>query len=48
VWQSAEQFDQFVQTRLMPGVKQIGIQGEPRVEIYPTHRIFTPAYTAKQ
>jgi hypothetical protein len=31
----------------MPGVKQLDIPGEPAVEIYPTHRIFTPGYTPK-
>jgi hypothetical protein len=44
VWDSAEQFNAFVNDRLMPGVKQIGIQGEPKVEIYPVHAIFAPAY----
>ena len=47
VWDSAEQFQQFVEQRLMPGVKQVGIQGEPKVEIYPAHAIFTPGYTPK-
>ena len=47
IWESAEQFQQFVDQRLMPGVKQVGIQGEPQVEIYPTHRIFAPAYAGK-
>jgi len=48
VWESAEQFQQFVEQRLTPGVKQVGIQGEPKVEIYPAHRIFTPGYTPKR
>jgi hypothetical protein len=47
VWQSAERFQAFVEQRLMPGVAQVGIQGEPKVEIRPAHAIFTPAYTAK-
>jgi len=47
IWESAEQFQQFVDQRLMPGVKQVGIQGDPQVEIYPTHRIFAPAYAGK-
>jgi len=46
IWESAEQFQQFVDQRLMPGVKQVGIQGEPQVEIYPAHRTFAPAYAA--
>lgn len=44
VWESAEDFQRFVETRLMPGVQQLGIQGEPQVEIYPVHRLFTPAF----
>jgi hypothetical protein len=48
VWESAEHFQQFVAQRLMPGVKQLGIAGEPQVEIYPTHRVFTPGYTPKR
>jgi hypothetical protein len=44
VWESAEEFNNFVKTRLMPGVQQLGIAAEPAVEIYPTHTIFAPAY----
>jgi hypothetical protein len=48
VWESAEQFQQFAEQRLMPGVQQVGIQGEPKVEIYPAYSIFAPGYTAKR
>ena len=44
VWESAETFQSFVEKRLMPAVQQAGIQGEPRVQIYPVHNVFTPAY----
>lgn len=44
VWETAEQFQQFVEQRLMPGVKALGLPGEPRVEVYPAHRINAPAY----
>lgn len=44
IWESAEAFQTFVQTRLMPGAQQAGLQGEPRVEIYPMHALFTPAF----
>jgi hypothetical protein len=44
VWESAEAFQTFVDTRLMPGVQQIGIQGQPRVELFPVHRLFAPAF----
>ena len=44
VWESAEAFDAFVRDRLMPGVKKLGIPGEPQVEILPAHAVFAPAY----
>lgn len=37
VWESAEAFNAFVETRLMPGVAQVGIQGQPEVEVLPVH-----------
>ncbi len=42
LWDSAEQFQQFVQERLNPATQRIGIQGEPRVEFAPAHAIFAP------
>ena len=45
VWESADAFQAFVADRLMPGVQQLGIPGQPRVEIYPVHALFTPAFT---
>jgi hypothetical protein len=44
VWERAEDFQAFVEQRLMPGVQQAGIQGEPRVEILPAHNVFAPGY----
>jgi hypothetical protein len=44
VWASADAFQSFVEKRLMPAVKQAGVQGEPKVQIYPVHNTFTPAY----
>jgi hypothetical protein len=43
VWDSAEDFQRFVDERLMPGVQQVGIAGEPKVEIFPNHALFLPA-----
>ena len=40
VWESAEHFNQFVESRLMPGVQEIGIQGQPDVEFYPVQNVF--------
>jgi hypothetical protein len=42
VWESADQFNAFVRDRLMPGIKELGISGEPRIELIPTHAIFAP------
>lgn len=44
VWETAEHFRRFVDERLMPGVKQLGIGGEPEVQITPAHAVFAPAY----
>jgi predicted ester cyclase len=44
VWETAEDFDHFIGTRLMPGVHKVGVLGEPAVEIHPAHAIWAPAY----
>ncbi|MCC6790502.1 MAG: hypothetical protein IT336_02395 [Thermomicrobiales bacterium] len=44
VWESIEQFNDFVVNRLNPGVAQIGDFGEPQVEIIPVHAVFAPAF----
>jgi hypothetical protein len=40
VWDSAEQFQAFVETALMPGVAKVGVAGEPVVTIVPAHRVY--------
>ena len=40
VWDSAEQFQAFVESRLMPGVQEVGIEGEPEIEIFPAQNVF--------
>jgi hypothetical protein len=42
LWDSAQQFQRFVETRLMPGVAKVGIKGQPKVELSEAHAIFTP------
>jgi hypothetical protein len=42
VWESAEAFQTFVDGRLMPGVAKAGLAGEPHVEVYPLHDLYTP------
>ena len=40
VWDSPEHFQRFAEERLMPVVKEIGIEGEPEVAFYPVQAIF--------
>jgi hypothetical protein len=42
VWASGREFEAFVQGRLMPGVKKLGIPGEPKVELFEAYRTFAP------
>jgi len=42
VWESAEDFNRFVETRLSAGVQKAGITSQPRVEIAPLHALFNP------
>ena len=34
--------ERFVEERLMPGVQEIGIQGQPEVRFYPVQNLFNP------
>ena|SRR6185436_11678277 len=40
IWESADDFNDFVQNRLMPGVMQVGVPGQPQVETFPIHAIY--------
>ena len=42
VWESSDDCNNFLHSRLMPEVKKLGIPGEPKVEMRPLHAIFTP------
>jgi hypothetical protein len=42
VWESEDHFNRFVEERLMPGIQQVGIEGQPEVEFFPVHAIFDP------
>jgi hypothetical protein len=44
LWESAEAFQTFVDTRLMPAVQAEGIETEPEVRIFEVHATFTPAF----
>ena len=42
LWESADDFNNFVNDRLMPEVVKAGLEGQPQVEIYPLHDVFAP------
>jgi hypothetical protein len=44
LWETAEDFGRFTELRLMPGVQKIGLKGQPKVEIFPAHALWTPGY----
>ena len=44
IWESPEQSQAFVDSRLMPGIAEAGgIEGEPNVTFTPIHRYFNAA-----
>ena len=42
VWQSPDHVMRFMEDRLLPAVKQMGIRSMPRVDQYPVHSILKP------
>ena len=44
LWDSPGQFQAFVDDRLNPGVQEVGIEGEPEVEMSDAYAVFAPAY----
>jgi hypothetical protein len=45
VWESAEDFERFVETRLMPCFTSLGVTTQPEVTIRPAHGIWAPGYS---
>ena len=43
VWETAEDFQRFVDDRLMPAVRRAGLETQPEVEVLPTHAVFDTA-----
>ena len=43
VWESSDTFDAFFKQRLMPGIQQIGLQGQPVMKWFDAHAYFNPA-----
>jgi hypothetical protein len=39
LWESAEDFQAFLETWVMPRAKEAGIQGKPRIRIHPVHNL---------
>lgn len=44
LWESAEAFQAFFEARIMPAVQQVGMTGQPEVELITAHATFTPAF----
>jgi hypothetical protein len=42
LWDSREDFQRFVEQRLMPGVQRAGIQTQPNVELSDAYAVFAP------
>jgi hypothetical protein len=45
VWESADDFNAFVQNHLMSAAKEAEVEGQPHVEIFPLHATLAPAFT---
>jgi hypothetical protein len=45
IWDSEEQFMTFVQTRIMPAVAQVGLDGRPDMIVTSTHDLFSNVTT---
>ena len=45
IWESADDFNNFVEKRLMPGVAHAGITSQPQVETFPVHAVYVPDAT---
>jgi hypothetical protein len=41
-WETEEGFQRIIDKRLMPGVQEVGIEAQPKVQTRPDHALFTP------
>jgi hypothetical protein len=46
VWESPEHFQRFAEERLMPVVREIGLEGDPEVTFYPVQAVFNAGVPA--
>jgi hypothetical protein len=44
LWESPETFERFGEERLKPALAEAGLDGEPEIELYPAHNVYSPAY----
>ena len=44
LWESENDFNSFIEKRIMPEVKKLGITDMPQVEIYKVHATYVPTY----
>ena len=44
LWDSNEEFNSFIEKRLMPEVKKMGVTTLPQVEVYDSYSISVPGY----
>ena len=42
LWDSPQQFQRFVETRLTPVTQKVGLKTQPKVELAESHAIFAP------
>ena len=47
VWESEDALNAFLEQRLMPKVQELGIAGQPDVQVRTTHRVFAPGFGGK-
>lgn len=45
VWESAEDWQNYLANQLVPAFAQLGYEGQPDVKIIPIHALITPGYT---
>jgi hypothetical protein len=44
VWESEDHWNRFLEQRLMPGIEEAGITGQPETEMREAYRVFAPGY----
>ena len=44
IWETESDFNNFIDKKIMPEVKRLGIKEQPTVEIYNIHASFVPGY----